>query len=223
MLAINKILLISYLFFCLVFSILFNKSKKFPIWISNQKLLTELKKRRRKMYLSIFTEGYISFILWPFMYLFQRRYRKPTYKFLSNWKDLEKYVTELITNIDNFNSYDTVLGVNFGGALMADYITYKYKNIKYKGYIRPFKKRSKIFIFFWLQLIYSYLDVFKHIVTNNRNPKSNIKPYYTTIKWINFDKKNSKKVLIIDDGLLSGSTSIACIDYCLNYFNPFHI
>ena len=48
---------------------------------------------------------------------------------------VQNMIDEQIKNIDNFESYDTVLGTDFGGSLIADYIQCKYDNIINKGYI----------------------------------------------------------------------------------------
>lgn len=131
---------------------------------------------------------------------------------------LENYIDNMCSNIKDFNTYNCVLGVDYGGAIIAEYIKYKYTNIKNIGYIRPRKQRNKKFYKFFIQLSKSYTNAFIDIFT--RKLKSRFSPYYPYIEWCDINIKNDK-ILIIDDGLLSGGTSISIIDYMNNikYYN----
>ncbi len=191
-----------------------------PEWIEKRHM-PELKQRlRQTLWNLLFLEGAFCFFVAPTIlflstYLFQS---KKTFHFYTTWQKMELIIDNMIQSIDNFDSYDAVLGVDFGGALIADYIHWRYDHIKSKGYIRPHKQRSKISIIFLLQLIYSYYEVTKYIFTFKKKASVNSEPYDTYIRWIDFKRVNVTKVLIVDDGLLSGSTAKACIDYCLNFF-----
>ena len=198
------------------------RNAELPLWFNNALHEYEFKKRHREtIYNLISMEGIVTHVfsygLFSVLYMLES---KKKYKFYTSWAEMETLINEMVKSIPNFNTYDGIIGVDYGGALIAEYIKSKHSHrIKNIGYIRPHKQRSNIKPLFWLQLMHTYLDVFYHMSIKTPYVQAVTEPYYTYIKWSKDFTGDSKKYLIVDDGLLSGSTAKACIDYCESYFS----
>lgn len=186
-----------------------------PVWFNKTMHMTEFKERFNDTIKNLkCLEGFITYYgLIVLKHTFSHVIGDKKILHYCTWSDLEHIIDSQI-NVVDIAKYDMVLGVDYGGALIAEYIKYKYK-IKSIGYIRPRKKRSSYKSLFVLQLLFSYMEVINFLV----NSKVCWLPYFTEMEWVQISEPtNDKKILIIDDGILSGGTVLACLNFMYNHY-----
>ena len=214
------IIFIAFLYFYYIYSLIFIRQihdgqLDVPIWFNKEMHFEEFQRRHDETTRNLSSfEGFISFFAMIVLkYTFNILQGNKKILYYCTWSNMERIVDEGIQEIDIQNC-DVLLGVDYGGSIVAEYIKYKYK-IKEIGYLRPRKKRSLYFIFFIFQLLFSYLEFIIFLF----NPNVNWLPYFTEMEWVQtFSKYKEKRILIIDDGLLSGGTAKCCLNFLHKHY-----
>jgi hypoxanthine phosphoribosyltransferase len=183
-----------------------------PSWFNKAKHFNEFKIRHKQTVGDI--SGFEGFVTWcaadiGYRYMLNMFFGFKNIFFYCTWSELENIVDKNIQKYD-ISDIDMIVGVDYGGALIAEYIKSKY-NIKHIAYLRPRKQRSHNIIIFYCQVLISYFEgTFFWIYKNGLEI-----PYFTKMEYIEFPDISiaNKKLLIVDDGILSGGTIKCCMDY----------
>jgi len=164
-------------------------SEKIPEWVDRNMLESIEKKKNVPYYLKC-----ISVFLCCF--------RQETFLFIS-WKNLEMYLDKIIDNIKKTGiSFDAVVGIKTGGAIISDYISHKLNLPNYKIKITDsFYKCNKTSN----DSVQNYVD--KYILKNEAE--------YTVCEEIQ-DNLSGKNVILIDECVASGVTMNRSIDYLIS-------
>ena len=198
-----------------------NSCKNLPYWFNQERHLDQFLKRHDETSdnLNGF-EGVTSWFAVNFCYIYLCNwiFNYKTVLYYIDWIELEKVIDNQIYTLPTpINDYDVILGVDYGGAVCGEYIYKKY-SIPEIGYLRPRKKRSSFSLFFLVQLLLSYSEMLVYFCMQKKNTRW--LPYFTDMEScdIPFDT-NGKRILIVDDGTLSGGTIASCLDFMNNFYS----
>ena len=192
-----------------------NNAKHVPAWFNQSRHWSQFLIRHRATTHALqSSEGVVSWVaMGMFRVLLNWIYGYHTLSYYTTWDRLEDAIRTRMLSID-IDAYDVVLGVDYGGAIIAEYLHATY-GVRHIGYLRPRKKRS-VGCLFLTQLVLTYIDAF-FFLFGSRVTKWF--PYFTEMESVDipFDTCG-KKILIVDDGVLSGGT----VQCCLNFMNNFY-
>jgi hypoxanthine phosphoribosyltransferase len=189
-----KSIIINILFINLFIILIYYKiegllNEPIPNWIDNSMLDKIREKKNSPFYLK-----YIS-ILHPAIFQSGRLYM--------NWEQLEKYLNVIIQNIEDSNiTYDAVVGIKTGGAIISDYISKKLnlKNYKIKISTKENKCNKKS-----IDTIKTCFDLY--ILKKKKE--------YIVCEGLD-DNISNQNIILIDESIASGGTISKAIDYLVN-------
>lgn len=160
-----------------------NFNEKIPSWF-DKSLIKEFKEKRNNETIKFFNNKFYHYKL-LLIYKLYCLITNSNLIYYSSWNNIEN----IINNIKIQNKYDIVIGIKSGGAYIANYVA-KINDIPNVGYIKIKKIKQEN----------ENNGIYARFNQSIYNKMYKLKSFYSPI-----DLKN-KRVLIVDDGLLSGKT-----------------